>query len=412
MADSTYRFAVVGLGLMGSAAVKYLAREHRCVVGIGPPEPSDYSQHRGVFASHYDSARITRILDTDPIWAAIARRSIERYSSIEADSGIAFFRPAGCMKIIAGDEAGHRYIEANKKIGDELGVDYEQLTDDDLKRLYPRLHFRDNAIALLEKGTGGAIDPRKMLEAQLAIAKKHGAEIIRQTVTSITRQTRGYSIALGETRITADRVLVCAGAFSNFNQLLPAALKMTIHAETQCLAQLDASEQAQLSAIPAMIYFLENQQPPDYVYTVPPTAYPDGNVYFKMGGDREASHTFEALSDVIEWFHSTGGKEAFEYYRQATADLIPGLNAGAWVSKPCVITNTVTGRPYIGKIDDGLYVTTGGCGTAAKSADELGRLGALLTATEETDAAYPSEAFRLIPASEPASATEQRKFKF
>jgi len=54
---------VVGLGLVGSAALRYLsAAGHRCV-GIGPPEPVDWSRHDGVFASHYDSGRITRRLD-------------------------------------------------------------------------------------------------------------------------------------------------------------------------------------------------------------------------------------------------------------------------------------------------------------------------------------------------------------
>ena len=40
-----------------------------------------------------------------------------------------------------------------------------------------------------------------------------------------------------------------------------------------------------------------------------------------------------------------------------------------------MITGTPTGHPYVGWIDDGLAVALAGNGSAAKSSDELGRLG-------------------------------------
>ena len=41
-----------------------------------------------IFGAHYDEGRITRVLDPDPTWGTLARRSIERYRDIEAKSGM------------------------------------------------------------------------------------------------------------------------------------------------------------------------------------------------------------------------------------------------------------------------------------------------------------------------------------
>ncbi|HEY4610397.1 MAG TPA: hypothetical protein VIH06_14370, partial [Ilumatobacteraceae bacterium] len=96
---TTYDVAVVGLGLVGAAALRYLSAADsgsRCV-GIGPAEPGDWANHAGVFASHYDSGRITRKLDRRREWAILACRAIEAYPGIEAASGISFHTPAGVL---------------------------------------------------------------------------------------------------------------------------------------------------------------------------------------------------------------------------------------------------------------------------------------------------------------------------
>jgi sarcosine oxidase len=36
------------------------------VVVLGPDEPAHRAAHTGVFASHYDEGRITRVVDRDP----------------------------------------------------------------------------------------------------------------------------------------------------------------------------------------------------------------------------------------------------------------------------------------------------------------------------------------------------------
>ena len=58
-----------------------------------------------------------------------------------------------------------------------------------------------------------------------------------------------------------------------------------------------------------------------------------------------------------------------------------------------MITNTATDYPYIDQLDENLFVATGGCGAAAKSSNEIGRLGALLTEKGTWTDALPKDKF-------------------
>ena len=56
---------------------------------------------------------------------------------------------------------------------------------------------------------------------------------------------------------------------------------------------------------------------------------------------------------------------------------MPDLVPVSFSSAPCVTTFTAHGHPYAGFVDgDRIAVLAGGCGAAAKSCDEIGRIGA------------------------------------
>src|ERR1700733_1143507 len=169
-----FDYAVVGKGLIGSAAARYLSGQSNSVVVIGPDEPADLKSHNGVFASHYDSGRITRILDTEYVWALAAKRSIDRYRMIEEKSGVQFFHAKGCLKVVPAGDWGLNYLAANEANGIKLGAKSVRWDGAFLKQRLPFLSFDANANAVFEEGTGGWIDPRKLVEAQLIIAGKNG----------------------------------------------------------------------------------------------------------------------------------------------------------------------------------------------------------------------------------------------
>ncbi len=56
--------------------------------------------------------------------------------------------------------------------------------------------------------------------------------------------------------------------------------------------------------------------------------------------------------------------------------MLPGVDFESFEMKPCLITDTPSGLPYVDQIADDLYVAVGGNGHAAKSADAIGALAA------------------------------------
>ncbi|MEZ4681800.1 MAG: hypothetical protein R2932_47065 [Caldilineaceae bacterium] len=92
MQSAHYEYIVVGNGLMGSAATRYLSQWSDRVALIGPGEPADHSRHEGVFSSHYDEGRLAHKHSQDPIWDVISRCAVV-YPELEAQSGSPFTAP-------------------------------------------------------------------------------------------------------------------------------------------------------------------------------------------------------------------------------------------------------------------------------------------------------------------------------
>ena len=103
-ANKANKLAVIGRGLIGSAAARHLSKMGHDVALIGPDEPADFSRHSGVFGSHYDEGRITRTFDPGvKFWRDVNRASISRYGEISAESGVEFYREVGTLHVGASD---------------------------------------------------------------------------------------------------------------------------------------------------------------------------------------------------------------------------------------------------------------------------------------------------------------------
>ena len=88
---------VIGKGLIGSAAAKYLKGNLEHVAIIGPDEPQHDLEKVQVFASHYDQSRVQRIIGVDSVWTQLNKQSAAHYPKLESESGISFHTPEGCF---------------------------------------------------------------------------------------------------------------------------------------------------------------------------------------------------------------------------------------------------------------------------------------------------------------------------
>ena len=359
------RIAIVGRGLIGSAAARHLAEAGHEVVLIGPSEPADYASHTGVFGSHYDEGRITRGLDRMPFWSEVSRASIARYRDLEAATGVSFFTEVGTL--IAGPE-GTAGVTDVGEVAARNSIVCTRLDHADLHKHFPFFHFDPATIGYFEKTQAGYISPRNLVRAQGIASVKAGCQIIDAEVAGYDEDATGVTVHMGTERLRADRILVAAGGFTN--GLLADALPLKVYARTVAMFEIDAEEADRLKGQPSLIYLGPNEEDP---YLLPPIRYPDGKTYLKLGGD-VVDTELNTQKARIDWFRSGGSRQLGRTLTDHIRARMPGLVIKSVHVKPCVTTYTPTRHPIIDLLSDRVAVAVGGNGKGAKNSDELGRL--------------------------------------
>ncbi|MCJ8518428.1 sarcosine oxidase [Pseudorhizobium tarimense] len=372
-----FKYIIIGAGMMGAAAARHLSQWTDGVALIGPQEPQDKTSHHGVFASHYDEARITRTIDPDPVWARLANQSIARYGQIATESGIEFYTEAGCLLVGPQRTAAPSYVGNVLEAADRLGVATEILSDGELSRRFACFAFPQGSEGVWESKNAGHVNPRRLVEAQTVLAERQGCSFIRETVSSV-RDEDGHVVVTttegGE--YPADRVLVAAGGFSINDALLPRRLDLSVYARTVAFYEVDESAMAEWGAVPSLIWKWNEEV--DGIYLLPPVRYPDDRIYLKIGGDPD-DVLLERESDIRSWFRSGGRESTHRHLTQVMERLMPRLDLSRASMAACVTSFTPTGYPAISMSESSrIGVLSGGCGAAAKSSDEIGRLGAEL----------------------------------
>ena len=394
MSDVRYDAAVVGLGPMGAGALRRLAKDGLRCVGVGSPEPAALAGHEGVFASHYDSGRITRHLDASFEWAELARRAIADYAAIEEEGGELFHRPVGLRYAVADPRELDAIHGVLARLGDAgRGVRELDVCDD------PRVVLPDGATVLAEARPAGHIDPRRMVRALLTAAQRAGATVVRDEVVAVSADGSGggWSLRLtGGGTVAAERLLVAAGPHTDELEGLPVRPWLDVRAEAIVMGVPDDEEQDRLDGLPSLIAALAHPVYED-CYLVPPTDYPDGTVRVKLGATRRVHQELPDAAARRAWMRGTEHTIELGDLRGLVEAVLPGVRATAWETRPCLITETPTHRPYVAEVAPGLVLAAGGNGYAAKSGLAIGALAAtLLREGRWTDAVLDADRFRVV----------------
>lgn len=368
--DPKFEVAVVGGGMIGSAAARHLAEAGHSVVVIAAPEPPQWSDGDGPFASHYDAGRITRVSSADPVWAELAARSIRRYADIEARSGISFHDPRGLAWI--GHDVEAAITPAVDRGGDARPVSAEWLAANTGIAAPPIRGLQ----CAYEGAPAGVVSPRHLVAAELRLAELAGATIVYGAVDSLARSGQACQVTGRFGDFAADRVLLATGAYGA--QLAGVSLGMERRLRTIVRADVGPGVD-----IPSLIADDVVHPELEGIYWVPPVVYPDGSVLLKIGGDFLPVETASANSDIDAWFAGGGSTAEAAALHATMTTLLPNAEVRSWDKQPCVVTYTSTGYPHIGWIDDQVAVAVGGCGSSAKSCDELGHVAAMLLSGQD-----------------------------
>lgn len=360
--------AVVGAGPIGSSAARHLAKAGLQVVVIGPDEPLDPDTHDGVFASHYDQARITRTIDPDPLWQRLAIISLQRYSEIERLSGITFYQRCGHISVASSKKG--TLLAAIQASSEGSGKELNRLVNSDLARIYPDLKFPTAAEAFSD-AAGGYINPRAFVKAQLKLAQQSGAVLLKEQVHSISANNDRVAITTPLRELEASRAIVACGCYTKWLMNLK---QLKVQGRTVVLLELPDSEVQRLAGMPSIIF--EGEEESDNCYILPPVRYPNGSSYIKIGG-RPYDLPLESADDVANWFNQKTKQKNTQDLLSQLLKLVP-LKYLTGETKNCVLTLTDSGRPIIdySQKSERIVIASGGNGGAAKSAEEIGRLAA------------------------------------
>ena len=359
--------AVIGRGMIGSAAARHLSTTDARVALIGPGEPETLDGD-GPWASHWDQGRVTRITAFSEPWGEWARASIDRYADIEASSGIAFHDPVGLV-VLADDAA------ATMAAAERLGADVEAMTSDAL-RARAGIHSAVPTHSIVWEGPpAGLINPRALVRAQTICATQAGVTVIDDAVERIEQGERGRIHLRSGDVVEAAQVILATGPHgADMVQGIDAPLERRMR--TIALAELGPGPE-----LPTLI--IDNPPHPllDEAYWVPPVEFPDGRMLLKIGGDSLPPQLADDGDDITRWFHAGGSEAEATALFELLETLLPDREITRVRHRPCVVSYTPSGVPHLERVSDSITVAFGGCGAAAKSSDEIGRIAATIATT-------------------------------
>ncbi|MCB8945749.1 MAG: FAD-binding oxidoreductase [Ardenticatenaceae bacterium] len=378
-----YDYIVVGNGLMGSAAGRYLSEMGGSVAIIGPGEPEDHATHEGVFSSHYDQGRLVRELSQDPIWSIASRLAVQKYGMLEERSGLSFHGPVG--RVLANNpspEERRELLDWLEQASQEYGIAYQYFEKGDRswKKLFPYLDFPEEYDLFYEPAPAGYINPRQMLRAQNVIAQQCGAEVVAERVVGVVSTADSVTVTTAEgNQYVGEKVLIACGAFTNFNNLLPQPIPLRLKTEAMIWADVDEETAVRLQTMPGVGYDIDDPDLDD-IYMAPPVLYPDGKYKVKMGCNTAHESWPETLAEVQDWFRRGHSDEDKPAMAEALQSVLPEVQFGAMTTHCCIVTYTPSGYPTIdgapGDVYGRLFIATGGNGSSAQGSDTFGWLAA------------------------------------
>jgi len=391
--DIEVDIAVIGRGLLGSAAARHLAELSAATVTvavIGPGEPEDRSIHEGPFGAHYDSGRITRTIDRNPFFAQLSAASIARHRALEQQTAVDFFQRVGHLAVSPMTD----YLRDLQARADEHNVALDRLDADELTRRFRSLAFAEDCTGLFDP-TGGFIDPRSFIDAQNEAVLQASGRVIDAAVTDLAADDAEVVVTTADGRhLRADRVLIATGGFANHFGIIPKEIDIEIQEHTVVLAEVEGASLDALAGMPSVIY-KRGDGFGQSVYVLPPIVYPDGRTWIKIG-QSTGKPMVDPAASLIPWFQSDGDPDVSSWLSAELADLFPDTKFSSMHSESCVTTKSTSGRPFIDQFGQGpVYSLLAGNGQVAKSADELGWIAAHRLLNGEVPAAYSDEDFGL-----------------
>jgi sarcosine oxidase len=400
---------VMGAGMFGAAAAKYLGQSGARVLLVGPPEPRQLRQaDPRAFGAYFDQARICRRLGWDDVWGTLDASSLNRFAAIEESSGIRFFHEVGSLVLMANSIGRRSSAMVDRCI--DSGITVERLPEALLPQRFDGLCspiIPGGVEGLYEESCAGYLNPRRLVEAQIALAVNAGVTLLRGIAVAAERDRVAGSWRLvlahegGSLTIDTEKVLAATGSFTNQVGVLPegCSLDMVAFTEPNLLFELDRKALERFQPLPCVV----TVDPEDTgnrnrsSYLLPPIRYPDGKWYMRIGpGMQPIVEKLETLEALTAWYRSQQVTTSqYQVLHDIWQELTEECNPVAIRQSCCIIEKTASCYPYLGPLPGhtSYFVAVGGNGHGARGSDEIGRLAANMVLERHWDSPLEQATF-------------------
>jgi sarcosine oxidase len=246
----SFDVAVIGLGVMGSAALAALARRGRRVVGIDRFAPG---HDRG---SSHGTTRIIRLgYFEHPSYVPLVRAAYPLWRRLEAISGLSLLSVTGILEV---GKLESDLVAGTLRSSRLHGLPHEILDAPSLMKRFPAFRLPDDFVGVFQP-EGGFVRAEPTVGAFQALALRFGAELrMEERVLAVEPHRGGVLVKTPRGDVGAGCAIVAAGPW--LKSLLP-QLPVPIGVTRQVLGWFEPADQARarFAAECFPVFLLQNQ---------------------------------------------------------------------------------------------------------------------------------------------------------
>ena len=308
--------AVVGLGLMGAAALDALSRRGVDAIGFDPLGPG---ADRG---SSHGSCRVFRRFNFEnPNYTQLSDDALAGWEQLAWESGRTILIP---RPVLEAGPKGSAMVRASRRAALDNGVDVPLLTGAQVNSRFPAFRLPDDWDAVVQDG-GAILLAQVALEVLRAPAEAAG-RILPQAVIALDQRPDNVIVRTANESFTASKVVLAPGPW--VTRLVP-ELAPLLEVTRQAVGWFRPARPETVGPDAFPLFILARSET-DLVY-----GFPD----FEGRGVKAAPHNHGPVVDADAWEPPATDAE-LRPVSEALAALIPGA-AGPIVERDvCLYTNT------------------------------------------------------------------------
>jgi sarcosine oxidase len=394
LGPTLYDVVVVGLGAVGSFALRALAKQGQGARVLGVEQFR--LGHHGRGSSHGRSRIYRRAYFEHPSYVPWIEHSIRVFRDLERSQNKSLLEECGCLLLAPSSSSPNSLpplLASSLASASQHDIPVEYLATNDLKQRYPQLLYKHDLVGLLEP-QAGILRPERVMRAAVADAMSEAnVEIMDEShvigVEAVAVGSNQHHLVRIKNSVSGEveeiltrTVLLSTGAY--VSRLVPSwAHLLKVTRQFQCWIDLSSSpHRSSYSSKDLPAWYMETPDWPIPVYGIPTDPNAD---------DVEARHWLKVSSHgrdtVVHESLLNPSKLNLEEIQECRTVAAAGLDPAAWEhlpesskdaffveSVPCMYTMTPDKNYMIGSPSPGVFCVAGLSGHGFKMAPALGQM--------------------------------------